>query len=190
MKNKLLLGLTTTLVLLSSTNAFAKSATVEFTGKDTVSVGDTFTVKMNVNNVLDTEDGIVSLDGNLTFDKNMVEYVSSTSENAPYYFDINESANYRMAGLDFTLENGIKQNATIYEFTFKALQAGNTEITLNNYKLTDTKGYVDTNIVAKNINIESKIVKVSNKVNKNSKYEKLLKTITNMIKNFKKNINK
>ena len=158
MKNKLLLGLISTGILLASTNAYALSgnATVEFTSENNIKVGDTFTVRMNVNNVTDTYDGIVSLGGNLVFDKDMIEYVSTNEIKTPYEFYINEDYNYKLAGLDFTLDKGILENTTVYEFTFKALQEGNTTITLENYKLTDSKDYVNTTVVAKNIVIDAK----------------------------------
>ena len=156
MKNKLLLGVIYASVLLSTTSAYALTgnATVDFTGNDTVNVGDTFTISMNVKDVSGTTDGIVSLGGNLSFDNDMIEYVSSTSEKAPYSFSINEDAAYKIAGLDFSLSRGILENTTVYEFTFRALREGNTSITLANYKLTDTEDYLDTTVISKNIKIK------------------------------------
>ena len=155
MKNKFLLSMVATGIMLTSTNvnALSGNATVEFTGNNNVMVGDTFTVKMNVKDVNNTYDGIVSLEGNLSFDKDMVEYVSAKSEDTPYEFRINENYNYKIAGLDFTLDNGILENVTVYEFTFKALKEGNTNITLNNYKLTDSKDYVNATVISSTITI-------------------------------------
>ena len=112
MKNKLLLGIISTSILLSSTNAYALTgnATVDFTGDNIVNVGDTFKVYMNIKDVSGTTDGIISLNGNLAFDTDMIEYVSSNIGNAPYLFQISEEASYKIAGLDFTLENGILEN--------------------------------------------------------------------------------
>ena len=186
MKNKLLLGVISAGVLLTSTNAYALTgnATVDFTGNDIVNVGDTFTISMNVKDVKDTTDGIVSLGGNLVFDSNMIEYVSTSTEKAPYMFQINEEANYKLAGLDFTLENGILENTTVYEFTFRALREGNTTITLANQKLTNTEDYVDTTVIGKNIKIkvdreeekpvqEEKIVKVEKQAKKEEVKEEI-----------------
>ena len=185
MKNKVLLGVLAAGLILAPANAYALSgnATVEFTGSKNVIVGDTFTVKMNVKDVNNTYDGIVSLEGNLSFDKDMVQYVSAKSENTPYKFHINENYNYKLAGLDFTLDNGIVDNLTVYEFTFKALKSGNTNITLSNYKLTDSKDYVDTKVVGLNTNIQEPVkteekvekteeVKTETKVNTVKKVEK------------------
>lgn len=159
MKNKVLLGVLAAGLILAPANAYALSgnATVEFTGSKNVIVGDTFTVKMNVKDVNNTYDGIVSLEGNLSFDQNMVEYVSAKSENTPYKFHMNEKYNYKIAGLDFTLDNGIVNNVTVYEFTFKALKEGNTNITLSNYKLTDSKDYVDAKVIGNNITIKEQV---------------------------------
>lgn len=69
MKNKILIGLMTIGLLSSTTSVYAMgNATVSFNSDDTVTVGDTFTVKMNVEDIKDTYDGVVSMGGNLSFD--------------------------------------------------------------------------------------------------------------------------
>ena len=157
MKNKMLIGLMTLGLLGSTTSVYAMgNATVSFDSNNTVNVGDTFTVKMNVEDIIDTYDGVVSMGGNLSFDNTKIEYISSKGIENPYQFQINEDYNYKIAGLDFTLDNGIKNNLTVYEFTFKALEEGNTTITLTNAKLTDSKEYINTNVVSKEINIVNK----------------------------------
>lgn len=157
MKNKILLGVMTLGLLGSTTSVYAMgNATVSFDSNNTVKVGDTFTVKLNVEDITDTYDGVVSMGGNLSFDNTKIEYISSKGIETPYQFQINEDYNYKIAGLDFTLDNGIKNNLTVYEFTFKALEEGNTTITLTNAKLTDSKEYINTNVVSKEINIINK----------------------------------
>lgn len=157
MKNKILLGVMTLGLLGSTTSVYAMgNATVSFDSNNTVKVGDTFTVKMNVEDITDTYDGVVSMGGNLSFNNTKIEYISSKGIETPYQFQINEDYNYKIAGLDFTLDNGIKNNLTVYEFTFKALEEGNTTITLTNAKLTDSKEYINTNVVSKEINIINK----------------------------------
>lgn len=157
MKNKILLGVMTLGLLGSTTSVYAMgNATVSFDSNNIVKVGDTFTVKMNVEDITDTYDGVVSMGGNLSFDNTKIEYISSKEIETPYQFQINEDYNYKIAGLDFTLDNGIKNNLTVYEFTFKALEEGNTTITLTNAKLTDSKEYINTNVVSKEINIINK----------------------------------
>lgn len=158
MKNKMLIGLMTLGLLGSTTSVYAMGkATVSFDSNNTVNVGDTFTVKMNVEDIIDTYDGVVSMGGNLSFDNTKIEYISSKGIETPYQFQINQDYNYKIAGLDFTLDNGIKNNLTVYEFTFKALKEGNTAITLTNAKLTDSKEYINTNVVSKEINIVNKV---------------------------------
>lgn len=147
------------------------NATVSFDSNNTINVGDTFTVKMNVSNINDTYDGIVSMGGNLSFDNTKIEYVSSKGIDTPYLFQINEDYNYRIAGLDFTLDNGIKNNLTVYEFTFKALTEGNTNITFTNAKLTDSKDYINTTVISKQIKIISKSNTVTKVEEENTKNE-------------------
>ena len=147
------------------------NATVSFDSDNTINVGDTFTVKMNVSNINDTYDGIVSMGGNLSFDNTKIEYVSSKGIDTPYLFQINEDYNYRIAGLDFTLDNGIKNNLTVYEFTFKALTEGNTNITFTNAKLTDSKDYINTTVISKQIKIISKSNTVTKVEEENTKNE-------------------
>ena len=158
MKNKMLVGLITLGLLESTTSVYAMgNATVSFDSKNTVTVGDIFTVKMNVEDIIDTYDGVVSMGGNLSFDDTKIEYISSKGIETPYQFQINEDYNYKIAGLDFTLDNGIKDNLTVYEFTFRALGEGKTTITLTNAKLTDSKEYINTNVILKEINIVNKV---------------------------------
>lgn len=152
MKNKIIMVTLLTSVLLSTTSVYASgSAKVNFTSSDYIKVGDTFTVSMNVTDINDTYDGVVSMGGNLSFDSNMIEYISSKGIKTPYLFQINEVANYKIAGLDFTLNNGIRDTMAVYEFTFKALQPGNTTITLKNAKLTDSKDYINTIVIPEKI---------------------------------------
>ena len=160
MKNKIIVGTVLTTALLATTPVEAKgNASVEFISNDKIQVGETFTVKMNVTDIKDTYDGVVSMGGNLSFDSNKIEYVSSKGIETPYLFQINEAYDYKIAGLDFTLDKGIRETLTVYEFTFKALKEGNTTITLKNAKLTDSQDYIDTVVFEKEIEIIPEIEK-------------------------------
>lgn len=157
MKNKFMITTALIGILCTATPVLAAGdAKVTFTGSDNIKVGETFTVTMNVTDINNTYDGIVSMGGNLSFDNTKLEYVSSKEVNAPYQFQINESYDYKIAGLDFTLENGIYNTTSVYEFTFKALEEGNTSITLENAKLTDSQDYINTTVISKNVTIEEK----------------------------------
>lgn len=145
----------------------AKSAVVEFESDNTVEVGNVFTINMVVDNI-DSYDGIVSLGGNLSFDKNILKFISSEPITTPYQFHINTEANYKLAGLDFTLDNGIKTRTTVYSFKFEALKEGVAEIDLINEKLTDSQDYLNTSVNSKQIIIKSKsIIQPQIKVEKN-----------------------
>lgn len=154
MKNKIIVGTVLTTALLVTTPVEAKgNASIEFISNDKIQVGETFTVKMNVTDIEDTYDGIVSMGGNLSFDSSKIEYISSKGIETPYLFQINEDYDYKIAGLDFTLDNGIRETLTVYEFTFKAIEEGNTTITLKNAKLTDSQDYIDTIVFEKEVKI-------------------------------------
>lgn len=194
MKKILLNGVALMAFLLMATPVEAKgTAKVEFKGENTIEVGDTFTVYMQVADIRDTYDGVVSFGGNLVFDANKLEYVSSKGVETPYLFQMNEKSNYKIAGLDFTLDNGIKENLVIYEFTFRALQDGETTINFANAKLTDSHDYIDTIVAEKNIlvtNAENKDVPViENKIEK-IKEEKIENKSSDTKRNVEKAENK
>lgn len=157
MKNKFMIGTALLGILCTATPVLAAGdAKVTFTGNNNIKVGEVFTVTMNVTDINNTYDGVVSMGGNLSFDNTKLEYVSSKEVNAPYQFQINESYGYKIAGLDFTLENGIYDTTAVYEFTFKALEEGNTNITFTNAKLTDSQDYINTTVISKNVTILAK----------------------------------
>lgn len=164
MKKVLVKGAVFLSVLFAPMQVNAKGiAKVEFYGDNDITVGETFTVRMGVSDIRNTYDGVVSFGGNLLFDENTLEYVSSKGVVMPYVFQINESANYIIAGLDFTLNNGIRNDLIVYEFTFKAKEAGNTTITFDNAKLTDSQDYIDTIVLDKTIVVENKTEEATKK---------------------------
>ena len=145
------------LIILSTififTRVNAATATVEFGGSSTVNVGDNITISMYISNVNDAVGGIVSVGGNLTFDNEYLEYVSSTGASSPYTFQINTNANYIIAGLDPTLSNGITTKTQVFTFVFKAKKEGTTKVTLTNQKLSDTTAKISANVIDKIITI-------------------------------------
>lgn len=131
----------------------AGSATVGFSGNNSVYIGENITLKMYISNIQDAEGGIVSAGGNLSFDNNCLEYVSGSGASSPYSFEINTSSNYKIAGLDTSLNKGITSQTTIFTFVFKAKAICNTTVTLKDAKLTDTTSKITTNVVSKSISI-------------------------------------
>lgn len=129
------------------------SATVGISGDSAVYSGNTITVRMYVSNVANTSSGVVSLESNLSFDSQYLQYISGSGSTSPYAFQINTGAGYKIAGLDTTLSSGIRGQATVFTFTFKALKPGNTSVTLTNVKLNDTDGRVSVSVVPKSITI-------------------------------------
>ncbi len=156
MKKGLLLGTIATGFLFSQNSVFALTgnANVELNGNDKANVGETFEITMNINNIQDVKNGIVSFEGNLDFDSDTIEFIGADVASEPYEFYINEDYNYKLAGLDLTLASGIVDNTKIYTFTFKALKEGNTTVTVKNYKLTNTDDYVNATVIPKTVVIE------------------------------------
>lgn len=144
------------LVIASFNQAYAApSATIGFSGNSTAKVGENITVKMYLSNISETNGGVVSAGGNLSFDSTYLEYVSGTGITSPYMFQINEAANYIIAGLDTTLSNGITgtQPTTVFTFVFKVKKKGTTQISLTNAKLSDTANKLIANVSPKVITI-------------------------------------
>lgn len=178
MKKKWILGLSV-LALTMPTNVSAKgSATISFTGSDSVVIGDTFKVYMSVENILDTKTGIVALGGQITYDKEKIEYIEAKNLNTPYAFQINPEV-MKFAGLDYTLENGMKTSTNIYEFTFKAKKEGLTTISVENSEICDQKEHLTSRVQPKQIEIKEPIKEekkqVTKKINVVSTTKKLVK---------------
>ncbi len=132
-------------------------ATINVDGKNDATVGETINVSINLQNIKDTIDGVVAIGGDLKFDDEYLEYVGSSDVNANYKIDINEKI-FRIAGVDYTLENGIKEDRLIYTFSFKVLKEGNTTITFENAEVVDVDASnVESNVKPLNITINNKI---------------------------------
>ena len=154
MKKKLVLGIILVGVLLTVTPVNAMgTAKVSLVSENEVQVGDTFTVRLQVSDIKDTYDGVVSMSGRLYFDKDINQIVSGKGTETPYGFRMNEETKM-ISGLDFTFVNGIRDTMSVYEFTFKALQEGTANITLEKATLTDSKGYITTTVVDQNVKVK------------------------------------
>lgn len=160
MKKKIVIGLMAgTLLSSMPLNVYATgSATVNFKSNDTVEVGDTIKIYMSIEDITDAHNGIVGVGGKLNYDNEKLEFVEANIVDAPYSFWFNPKAN-KLAGLDFTFENAINKDTTIYEFTFKAINEGSTNITLDEAELSDSKPEIlTTNVYGKNLTITKKAV--------------------------------
>ena len=130
-------------------------ATINVEGKTNATVGETINVNLKLENIKDTIDGVVAIGGDLKYDKDYLEYVGSLDINPNYKTEINEKI-LRIAGLDFTLENGIKEDSEIYTFSFKVLKEGNTSVTFENPEVVDTDASaIASNVLPLNITINS-----------------------------------
>ena len=149
MKKALFTGAVVTLLCIPSV-AYAKgTAGVKFEGQNNVNVGDKFTVNMVIDNVNDTEYGVVGLGGYITYDDNVLELIDTEQGNS-YQILINRNNN-KIIGIDYTMENGIKERTNIFKLTFKAKAKGNTNITLTEGELEDRYDSIDLNVDELNI---------------------------------------
>ena len=155
MKKKLLMVLAILTCVLPNGVSARGITTVDVTGKNSVTVGETFKVDISLKDVVDTYDGVVSFSGNLSFDKSKLELVDAKLADSPYQFHMNREK-LILAGLDFTLVNGIYDETVIYTFTFKAIDSGNTDVTIEEAVLTDSKDYIDATTNTLSIEINEK----------------------------------
>lgn len=131
----------------------AGSVTVGFSGNSTVTLNNSITIQLNVSNINTPNGGVESLEGNLVFDSEYLELVSSKGTNDPYRFQMNADNNYKIAGLDTYLDSGITSNTSVFTFTFKAKKVGSTQVTINNLKVTDASDRLTANLTPKTITI-------------------------------------
>jgi hypothetical protein len=138
MKKGIFVGALVTLLCIPS-YAYAKgSGAIKFEGQNNVNVGDEFKVNMVIDNVSEAEDGVVGFGGYISFDTDLLEIIDAKSANE--YFTITRNKNInKIAGIDYSLANGINNRSTVYEITFRGLNEGNTTITMKNAELVDKK---------------------------------------------------
>lgn len=130
-------------------------AVLGFDGETVAFMGENLVITLYISDVEDAIGGVASMQGNLVFDSEYLEYISGTGITEPYSFHINPANNYIIAGLDTSLSNGITEKTTIMTFVFKPLKDGITEISLNNAKITDTKYKMSNTVIPKKIMIVS-----------------------------------
>lgn len=155
MKKKLFLGLFGMTLCLLPNNVLALNASVNVSGSDTVNVGENFKISVSINDVMGTNDGIESFSGQVNYDRELLEYIGVETNNSNYDFLVNED-NLKLAALDYTMARGIKEDTIIYTFTFRAKSTGNTSISIDSLKVTDSKSYLDANVNSLNFSIINK----------------------------------
>ncbi len=153
--NKILLAGVT---LMAPMMVNAKSANISIVGNDNVYQDEYITLSVEVNNIVD-ENNISAVGGDVVYDNDYLTLISTKGVTAPYKFDGNKikENTYRIAGLDFTLANGIKDTTKVYELTFKANKVGNTTIEFKNPEIvaSDVR-LVDSTTSSKTINVLQK----------------------------------
>lgn len=155
MKKKLFLGLFGMTLCLLPNDVLALNASVNVSGSDTVNVGENFKISVSINDVMGTNDGIESFSGQVSYDRELLEYIGVETNSSNYDFLVNED-NLKLAALDYTMARGIKEDTIIYTFTFRAKSTGNTSISIDNLKVTDSKSYLDANVNSLNFSIVNK----------------------------------
>lgn len=145
----------------------AESANISIVGDSKTYLNDTITLNVSVNNIKDVEDGIVAIGGDIIYDNNYLELVSATPKNTNYAMDGNiiSNSDYRIAGVDYTMENGIKNDTIIYSLVFKANKLGETTISFINPDIVNTNAKnIDGTTTSKLVNIIAKeeVKEVSN----------------------------
>lgn len=158
MKKKVVLGLITATMLASAPlDVYAVgSASINFRSNDSVEIGDNIKVYMSIEDIKEANNGIVGVGGKLLFDNEKLELINAKTIATPYDFWFNPESNM-LAGLDFTFEKAINSDTNIYEFTFKAIETGSTNITLEASELSDNKNNVlNSKVYGKSITITEK----------------------------------
>lgn len=158
MKKKVVLSLITATMLASvPLDVYAVgSASINFRSNDSVEIGDNIKVYMSIEDIKEANNGIVGVGGKLIFDNEKLELIDAKTIDTPYDFWFNPESN-KLAGLDFTFAKAINNDTNIYEFTFKAIETGSTNITLEASELSDNKNNVlNSNVYGKSITITEK----------------------------------
>ncbi len=140
------------------------ATTIGISANSDVKVGDTFTAYMYIDDCDNVKGGIVNAEANLTFDKNYFEYISGIGTNISptYTFQINPNYNYKIAGLDTSLNTGITSKKNIFTFKFKALKTGSSTISLKNVIAGSIDGGQEVSVKNKEITISERVTLSSN----------------------------
>lgn len=176
MKKKIFVGALIGLATIPmSVNAAARS-TIKFEGQSNVNVGDEFKVNMVIDNVSETEGGVVGFGGYISYDKSVLQLVGTEQGNA--YEVLRNENNNKIIGIDYTLANGIYDRTNVYTITFKAIGEGDTSVTLYEGEVADKNDEIDLNIEGLYVNSKN-VVETPVETIENSYIEE--KTVNNNI---------
>lgn len=175
MKKKIFVGALIGLATIPmSVNAAARS-TIKFEGQTNVNVGDEFKVNMVIDNVAETEGGVVGFGGYISYDKSVLQLVGTEQGNS--YEVLRNENNNKIIGIDYTLANGIYERTNVYTITFKAIGEGDTSVTLYNGEVADKNDEIDLDVEGLYINsknvIETPVETTENTYVEEQKIEKI-----------------
>ena len=132
----------------------AGSVSASFSGSSSVTVGNTVSLNINLSNVQGSADGkAYSFGGYVTYDPQYLQYQSFTGGSG--WTGTPGTANngrIKIATVDYTLSQGVS-SGTVGTIKFKALKAGNTNVSMNTIEATDQEKNLTVNFSGKSIAI-------------------------------------
>lgn len=137
------------------TNVYAGSVNVSFSGNDTVYVGDTIDLIVNVSNINGLTNGMATLQADLIYEDGYLEYVNSQDVSDDLSVSYGTKTK-RFVALGLGGES-ISSSGNLLKITFKAKTKGTTTVNLSNTVVGDTSAIVHTaNVTPKKITIIDK----------------------------------
>lgn len=149
--------LLTSAILLTPTIANAESGNVTINGNSKAYVGDKVTLTVSVNNI--DSDGLAAVGGDVVYDSNILKLDNYKSSDVKYSFFDNklDQNTVRIAEIDLSGENLLKNNTILYTFTFDTLKEGETTVKFENCELVNSNAEeIDCNSINKALNITVK----------------------------------
>lgn len=149
--------LLTSAILLTPSIANAESGNVTINGNSNAYVGDKVTLTVSVNNI--DSDGLAAVSGDVVYDSNILKLDNYKSSDVKYSFFDNklDQNTVRIAEIDLSGENLLKNNTILYTFTFDTLKEGETTVKFENCELVNSNAEeIDCNSINKALNITVK----------------------------------
>lgn len=182
--------LLTSAILLTPTIANAESGNVTINGNSNYNIGDKVTLTVSVNNI-DSIEGLAGVGGDVVYDSNILKLDGYKKSDIKYsFFDNKLNQNtVRIAGIDLTAENLIKNDTVLYTFTFDTLKEGETTVKFENCELVNSNAeeiYCNSINKALNITVKKDEIKddipASQEVKQDNSYVSSIKN-TNKVNN-------